>query len=651
MKALILIWSLLLPYLAFGQASNADLQYRNDGETLINGSFEQGKKGYTFTVGSGSPVWSTQATTSLTGKAMQLTLSAQTFSFKSATTQGVKFQNQSGVVEAYISASASGAEICPLLDGVSESVGSNQCMPIIHNVGFKPYVMQRVFGATSLNYEIRNVSGAFTGDIFIDDGSIAKKSLVANLSGAQFYGSVEFAENCDWSQTSTTSYQSYTNDSVCSVTVLGDILAPSINIPAFRFKANSKLGKYLIIASVPTYSQVTSGTPRSYFQPFYDGVAIGSEAMLLNQATATSLSTLSTFSNVLTINAPLPSEKVFEIRHKTNGGSNARVNTDATSKTRFDVYFYPDQPISTINTSNGWFIDANIGGANPSVGTVAVTTYTGIENASLDMVLKSGSTTAKIPCSATNSATGLTCSVGNESVGVVFTPPKTGKYKACFEFSHYSSLNANSQVATAFQIIETTTNTQTIIQEGGGRLSHQTVTGGTDNNDNYKPFTTCGIFTFNDTSEKTLRLMFEQAVSGTVAQSVLLGDRSATLGQRDIHITVEPVVENIQASLQGYNSTSGMINPKIFSATISTSGVVVRENGDFINGNCSLSGNFTCNFVSGIWTSTPVCSVSPEAGYVTNGSYSLSTTSIVWSSTISGIGNNLSAVDIFCHGY
>ena len=623
MKALILIWSLLLPYLAFGQASNADLQYRNDGETLINGSFEQGKKGYTFTVGSGSPVWSTQATTKLTGKAMQLTLSAQTFSFKSNTTQGSDLSGQNGYIEVYLSASASGAEFCPVVDGVSAPTTTpNECQPIIAGVGFKPYGIQKTFGTSSLNYEIRGVSNAsYTGTIYIDDGSIAKKSIITQMSGVKLFGMLNYpiATNCVWPYTTSTSYQSASSEDLdCSTpTITGSIKSPSTKIPAIILPAGSPSGTYKIIVS-GWFSKTGAGS-EALSARLYDGSSggIGESA---GYSGTTNASAIGTVISNFTYNTPITTDKTISLQLKLTGTVSVGMEVRGEfTPLSFQVYHFPPQPTSTINTSNGWFIDANIGGANPSVGTVAVTTYTGIENASLDMVLKSGSSTAKIPCSATNSATGLTCSVGNESIGVVFTPPKTGKYKACFEFSHYSSLNANSQVATAFQIVETTTNTQTIIQEGGGRLSQQTVTGSTDNNDNYKPFSTCGIFTFNDTSEKTLRLMFEQAVGGTVVQSVILGDRSATLGQRDIHVTVEPVVENIQASLQGYNSTDGVINPKIYSAQVSGTGGLSKVKGELFS-SCTNANPSVCTIsASGVVGTQINCGCTSLVGGAGNG--------------------------------
>jgi hypothetical protein len=55
-------------------------------------------------------------------------------------------------------------------------------------------------------------------------------------------------------------------------------------------------------------------------------------------------------------------------------------------------------------------------------------------------------------------------------------------------------------------------------------------------------------------------------------------------------------------------------NENVFSAQISTTGTVLSENIDFINGNCALSsGNFTCTFKSNFFTVAPNCTLTAWA--------------------------------------
>lgn len=175
-----------------------------------------------------------------------------------------------------------------------------------------------------------------------------------------------------------------------------------------------------------------------------------------------------------------------------------------------------------------WFVDANIGGANPSL--TASTPYTSIESASFDMVVNTGSAAVTIPCSATNASTGITCAAGNESVGAVFTPPWPGNFVACF----YGTINtANTSSGAGIQWVETGIADQTVVQNGKSVTS---VLGGSASTTGM-PLSNCGTFTFSSTSKRALRLF--AASAGT---NGLYMDRAAGgLGSRDGHIFIYPV--------------------------------------------------------------------------------------------------------------
>jgi len=223
--------------------------------------------------------------------------------------------------------------------------------------------------------------------------------------------------------------------------------------------------------------------------------------------------------------------------------------------------------LAVTNSQSAWFIDANIGGANTTLTTSAVSSYTGIENASLDMVLNSGSAPAEIPCSSTNPSTGLTCSVGNESIGVAFLPPFTGYFDVCITFTQTTASSSDSNVT--YQMIETANNAQVVLQEGKDRTQTggNALTAGDTLHNNVK---NCGTFLFSDTSKKTVRLMFEKPVS--TGSTSVVADRSAANGQRDIRIKVNPSTRNIPAPvLTGEGvTTSGALNSVLFSVAYGT---------------------------------------------------------------------------------
>lgn len=216
----------------------------------------------------------------------------------------------------------------------------------------------------------------------------------------------------------------------------------------------------------------------------------------------------------------------------------------------FALLFLPSITLAQVGPVR-WRVDANISGANPSLGTSAQSSYIGIEDGSLTLTNNSGTgtkvITAMIPCSGTNSPSGTTCSSGNESVGVSFTPPGgwKGDVKACAVFTHEggpTTSNGNS-FSVAFQLVETPNNAQTISQLGKERLVHrihieQASTIVLD----AAPFRVCGTFTFATSGQKTLRLFYEQVIhAGTINSNIIYGDASASIGQRDIRWEVYPL--------------------------------------------------------------------------------------------------------------
>lgn len=195
---------------------------------------------------------------------------------------------------------------------------------------------------------------------------------------------------------------------------------------------------------------------------------------------------------------------------------------------------------AVLNNSQNWRVDANISGANPSLGGSNVATYTGIENASLTLANASGSgvLTSQIPCSSTNSPSGTTCAAGNESVGVSFTIPSASDALACVSFGHNLFNGAGGSAAVTFQIVETPSNAQTISQEGKSRISSQHQVA---NSSAVFPYRLCGTFSFASAGQKTLRLMYEQSTGGTITTNALLADADTGNGQRDIHWEVYPI--------------------------------------------------------------------------------------------------------------
>ncbi len=335
-------------------------------------------------------------------------------------------------------------------------------------------------------------------------------------------------------------------------------------LDCFNFVAPSILGAENLAA--PEIGLVVYDTSYDVFRGFNaDGVwqTLSNDRVLATKSTSTSIQTRedmvladsSSGAITLTLQDAVATPGREFIVKKTSSDSNL-VTIDAYSTQTIDG---SDQiAIATKNgvielvsdgtnmkvksVSDAWRVDANITGANPSLGTSAVSSYTGITHSSLTLSNASGTNilTAKIPCASTTSPSGTTCSGADESIGVSFTVPRPGDVTACASFSSRMQLGSSGELVAAFQVVETASNSQTITQEGKSRITSGGVVTGAANERTY-PNRVCGTFTFSSSGQKTLRLMYEQVVSGTITSSAIEGDANGSYGQRDIHWEVYPL--------------------------------------------------------------------------------------------------------------
>jgi len=220
-------------------------------------------------------------------------------------------------------------------------------------------------------------------------------------------------------------------------------------------------------------------------------------------------------------------------------------NQAASQRLTWTVTRYPESSTSKVSlATQGWFINANIFGANPNLTVGDVSAYTEITDAGLSMELKQGSADAKIPCSTTNAPSGLTCSAGSESLGVAFNPPYAGSYMVCMQFTHLSQGGASDEVLSTFRLNETPTNAQTITTQSDTTSQSRKLFVGTEEFIAF-PNNLCSIVSFSSVTEKVIRLMYTQDQTNTIVSSLLLADRaSGVTGTRDINVKVFPITQN-----------------------------------------------------------------------------------------------------------
>ena len=485
-------------------------------------------------------------------------------------------------------------------------------------------------GTSGVSPVLRISSTGNGAAIRLDEVYIGKALSLGNFSNAELVGTIS------WSLASST--RTPTGGLFPSTSFVtnatGRIQAPSGSNVGFKLPSGN--GNYLIIATGQfTCRDLNTNEPFDCLwsirnssatilqnQEFIQGgvVQVGSS---VNRGTV-----LPSMTFRYSVNSPsdLPANNDLYLGGAGFGaGDEIRLGSVTINSTylEFHVYRFPtttQQSYSLMNTY--WKVDANISGANPSLGVANVSTYTGITNGSLTLTNNSGTgnIAAQIGCSSTNAPTGTTCSSGDESVSVAFTPQGTFPQDvlACVSttWAGVTGASNGSFVSTSFQIVETAANTQTIIQEGKSRINETCFSNTSATQNCEHSIRVCGNFTFTSGGQKMLRLMYEQQVAGSPTGSAIVADANAAAGQRDIHWEVYPLSFQTPAPiLVGGVTSSSTSAMRIESATFVQSGTSpTSQSGNWISsltpGGAGDGVNIV-NFTSGFWSSAPTCIATP----------------------------------------
>ena len=467
----------------------------------------------------------------------------------------------------------------------------------------------------------RLVSTANAAVIKLDDAYVGSSTRVVSIETAKHVGSLRYAATslCSWNTTSTV-YANFAADTDCPTpTVTGGVSAPATKIPGFVLASMPK-GVYQVIANARYIPGSITPASEQAFR-LSDGTTASGYASTIVSGTARTNDgqIIATF-----VNPTDRTNVTIQIQALTSNASvQASVPADFTGAENgldFQVYYYSKSDAIAPDPVTPFYVSANIGGANPNLNTVNLSTYTEITNASLDLVNNAGSVPAQILCSGTNPSTGTTCAAGDESVGISFEVPKAGPYQACATFAHLVATSAAGNAEVTFQIIETPNNATTILQEGKMRAygSYNAASSALGLGNNLR---LCGIFRFESSGRKNLRLMREQLFSGTVTLNLLVADRDGATGQRDMHWEVYPIAD-------GGSPLTTLNLERIYRAKIATCSAspctITSQNGPWLTSVTRTStGVYVANFISGTFTQAPVCfSSSSEVAQTINPSTS-----------------------------
>jgi len=522
------------------------------------------------------------------------------------------------------------------------------------------------------SYRFRLESTANAAEITIDKTFLGSGRNTFQLSQATFHGGVKFGNaGCLWIYDGSSSALPAV-DADCvggEFAVSGNALQAATDIPSIRF-VDLPSGEYLIHMSGGRYRTTSSLSGSVGCQIFETN---GPTALTGWKNDLDSTNTSQQIGRDLTARfrttSPIASIE-FQIRCLENQAASnvfglSVVGTSG-ERVQINVYRYPLESAEAITLeTSGEHWDVNIGGANVDLGTSAVTSYGEITNGSLDMVINTlkGSKIAQIPCSGSNPSTGLTCAAGNESPGIVIDTSSAGRYEACFYFSHATDADASGFVQSIFQPVETPNDdASTILQEGDTRLPSTIDNDSGASHGGIIPLSVCGTFVFNSPGQKTIRLFYEQVVAATITTNLIVIDRAATLGQRDMHITVEKMDEQFPTPI--FTDLTNSLNSKVFSTSD-----LVRFESVHVAPNCTSSpctminptdgitsitrgatGDYTVNFTAFI--TAPSCVV----GSIFSGTqdlafgFTVTTTSLGVNTTTVGLVDADSGFAVHCAG-
>jgi hypothetical protein len=493
-------------------------------------------------------------------------------------------------------------------------------------------------------FKIRITSTAASAALKLDNAFIGYGLNGLQVSQAEVFGQAVMSPTSTPAQTTSASFVNMVYNSAIIATYNGKVSAGSGNDVSIVL-ANAPAGKYEIIAIHNLNLQNPSGSGSNVCQSrIYDGTSEGDVGQMYGQTIRAVADAEQTGDDENTVHAVYSfstnqTNKTFHIQARRLG---AAAFLCSVATVQWVVKYYPLNANNalTMETSS-WFIDANIGGTSPSLGASSISTLTEITSSALTMTVNTGSLPATIPCSSTNPSTGLSCAAGNESIGVTFDLPQAGNVFACAKFSHNATVN-NGTVSAGFVLVETGNSNQTVLQSANQKVSSEISTAASVANG--FPHTVCGVLKFATAGKKTLRVMYEQFISGTIAGNVLITDQSTNVAERDFHITVIPISNQFPSPV--FTDLQNTLNSKVTAATSgikSASALVIYSGGTpIISRNNGLIQSIAdtavgiagLTFVPGLFaTNNTVCICSPDNGATTDTGCSLS--------GVSGTGGNV----------
>lgn len=262
-----------------------------------------------------------------------------------------------------------------------------------------------------------------------------------------------------------------------------------------------------------------------------------------------------------------------------------------------------------------WYIDAkwHADGNNVSLGTATVASATAMGHASGQLVLDSGSQPVEVPCSGGNTSTGLTCSSGDERIGIVFDAPWQGAYEICADFSHNVNIQSGSTaIRVGFRINETPNNAETLTVEGDNSTAQIADSFYVGGGANFRHMHLCETFDLSQ-GQHTFRLMYKQEITGSVNESSMFTNNTAAYYNPGVNFKVRPVSRTkVAVQLDGLVTQADIDASTIRTATLALTG-----------GGCTITAQDSPAWISSVSRpSTGQCSINFSSAYASTDDFS-----------------------------
>lgn len=160
-------------------------------------------------------------------------------------------------------------------------------------------------------------------------------------------------------------------------------------------------------------------------------------------------------------------------------------------------------------------------------------------------------------CDGTNSPSDSTCSTtGNKpDYSIVFNQPASGTDKVCFTFSPVINVGTSQSVTQHYKIVQTPSNSQTILQSGTNIQAVQLAGGSTSGsgNETISVVTLCDNLNISSAGQTTFRLFYIQTNASGNPSEIFITDASAN---QNAKVEVTPVTQNIPAPVIVYSPSA-----------------------------------------------------------------------------------------------